>query len=71
MSAISTAISGVMDATNRFDKAASRTVRDASSGDDLVSDFVQQIEARQALSANISVIKASNAMTGQLLDIKA
>ena len=71
MSAISTAISGVMDATNRFDSAASRTVRDASSGGDLVSDFVEQMEARQALSANISVIKASNAMTGQLLDIKA
>ncbi len=71
MSAITTAMQGAINGYARFDKAASRTASDAAQGNDIVSDFVEQIEARQALSANISVVKAADAMTGRLLNIKA
>ncbi len=71
MSAISTATAGIIDATSRFDRAAVRGIESISTGGDILSDFVEQMQARQALSANISVIRASNDMTGRLLDIRA
>ena len=71
MTAINTATYGAMTASTRFDQAAAQTVRDASTGGDLVSDFVEQKEARLAFEANISVIKTGDAMTGQLLNLKA
>ncbi len=71
MSAITTAMQGVTKSLARFDTAASRAASDAGGGGDILSDFVKQMEARQALSANISVVKASDAMTGRLLNIKA
>jgi len=70
MSAISTATYGALSAITRFDRAAGQTVSDSSQSQDVVSDFVDQIDARTAFEANISVIKASDAMTGQLLNIK-
>ncbi len=71
MSMISTAMYGTITANDRFDKAATRTASDASRGKDILSDLVEQMEARHALTANISVAKASDAMTGKILDIKA
>ncbi len=71
MSAIQTAISGTLAASGRFDKAAARTAADAGSGRDLLSDLVEQMEARLALKANISVVRTADAMTGRMLDIKA
>ena len=71
MSAINTATYGLLSASARFNQAASQTVQDSSSGNDIVSDFVGQMEARAAFEANISVIKTSNDMTGSLLNIIA
>ena len=70
MSAITSALSGVMTASARFDRAASSTVRDASQGNDIVSDLVEQIDSRNAFQASISVAKTSDEMLGRLLDIK-
>jgi len=71
MSAINTAAYGLLNASARFDKAATQTVQDASGSGDLVTDFVQQQEARTAFEASISVVKTADAMTGRLLDITA
>ncbi|ESQ86309.1 hypothetical protein AEAC466_03675 [Asticcacaulis sp. AC466] len=71
MSAISSAYSGVYAANQRFEAAAANTVRDASSGGDIVSDVVGQIESRTAFEASISVAKTADEMMGRLLDIKA
>jgi hypothetical protein len=71
MSAINTATYGLLTANARFNQAATQTVQDASAGNDLVSDFVEQKEARVAFEASISVVKTADAMTGRLLDISA
>ncbi|OYW79739.1 MAG: flagellar basal body rod protein [Asticcacaulis sp. 32-58-5] len=71
MLALNTAIGGLMSAQARFDKSAVKTVQDITQGKDVVSDFVDQIQARTAFEANISVIKSVNEVTGRLLDMKA
>ena len=71
MSALISGISGVMNASARFDRAAIQTVSNASQGRDVVSDFVEQMEARTAFEASVSVVKTSLDMTGRLLDLKA
>ncbi len=71
MSAISTATYGLYSASARFNKAAVQTVQDSSDDKDIVTDFVEQKEARAAFEANVSVIKTADAMTGSLLDMKA
>lgn len=71
MSAISTATSGLISANARLNQSALQTVQDASSAKDLVSDFVEQQEARVAFEASVSVIKTTDKMTGNLLNIVA
>lgn len=71
MSAMIAGISGVMNAMSRFDRSATQTAVNASTGKDFVSDFVEQIEARTAFDASVSVIKTADEMTGRLLDLKA
>ena len=71
MSAITTAISGVISAGARFDKAATSMIRDSSQGNDIVSDLVEQIDSRNAFQASINVVKTTDEMLGRLLDIKA
>lgn len=71
-SALNIGLTGALNASSRFDRAASQTVKDTGQGGgDLVSDFVEQVQARTAFEASISVIKTSNEMTGRLLDLKA
>lgn len=70
MTAINTAYSGVVSASQRFDKAATNTVRDASDGKDVLSDLVEQIDSRTAFQASISVLKTADDMLGRVLDIK-
>ena len=70
MSAISTAAAGIISATQRFEKAAASTARNATNGQDILSDLVEQINSRNAFKANISVIKTADDMLGSLLDIK-
>ena len=71
MDAINTATSGLISAANRFDRAAGQSVRDSTQGKDILSDFIEQIEARQAFAANISVVKTADEMLGRALDIRA
>ena len=71
MSAITTATSGLISASTRFSQSALQTVQDASSSKDLVSNFVEQQEARVAFQASVSVIKTADKMTGSLLNITA
>ncbi|MGZ6042027.1 MAG: flagellar basal body rod protein [Asticcacaulis sp.] len=71
MTAIATAMNGVIAANARFDKAAVQTARDASESKDLLTDFVEQKEARIQFEANISVVETADAMTGRLLNIRA
>jgi flagellar basal body rod protein FlgC len=71
-SAFSVSAYGMSAALNRFEKSASRVAETAGTGkDDIVSDFVEQIEARQAFEANAEVMKTAQSMTGRLLDLKA
>ena len=71
MSMLTSAISGITAASARFDRAAIQTVQDASQGNDIVSDLVEQIDSRNAFRANINVVRATDDMLGSLLDIKA
>ncbi len=70
MSILSVSTSGIYQASARFEKAASQTVSDASSGKDILSDLVDQMESRNAFQASISVIKAADNMVGRVLDMK-
>lgn len=46
-------------------------VNAGASGSSLETDMVQQLEAKNAFLANLSVFKTSDAMLGNLLDIQA
>ncbi|MBW8733723.1 MAG: flagellar basal body rod protein [Asticcacaulis sp.] len=73
MSAMQIGAYGAMAASQRFDRSAQQTVNDIApeAKGDLVTDFVEQINARTAFEASISVIKTADDMVGQLLNIKA
>jgi len=45
--------------------------RASTAGPDLVRDMVNQLEARSAFAANLSVFRTSNRMAGALLDERA
>ena len=70
MNAIQTATAGILSASQRFDKAASNTVRNMTEGKDIVSDLVEQIDSRNAFRASISVFETADEMLGRVLDIK-
>jgi len=72
MDPISTARYGLMAAERRFTESATRTARMA--GDDSVdyaSEAVEQIQAKQAFSANVGVIKVADQMWQALLDLQS
>ena len=47
------------------------TVSTSGQGSDLTTDMVQQLQAKNAFYANLSVFKSSNEMIGNLLDTTA
>ncbi len=57
-----TAQAGLAAAFQRFDQSAQRTARFGHDGQDidLASEAVEQIKDREAVSANIAVLKASD-----------
>ena len=72
MDPIDTARYGLMAASNRFEAAATRIV--AAPGDasvDLGEQFVEIIQARQAFSANLSVIRFAQDMWDSLIRIQS
>jgi flagellar hook protein FlgE len=50
---------------------ATQVVASAQQGPSLETDLVNQLQAKNAFLANLSVFKTSNAMAGALLDKKA
>ena len=58
---------GLTAAMDRFSDSAKRT---ATGAGDLATEAVVQVSARQAVSANVAVIKAGDEMFKRLLDIK-
>ncbi|WP_374654286.1 flagellar basal body rod C-terminal domain-containing protein [Phenylobacterium sp.] len=73
MDPIATAQYGLLAASRRFDASASRVARMGVEGEnvDLASEVVEQISAKHQFSANLSVIRTAQDMTGELLDILA
>jgi hypothetical protein len=86
MQALNIAYGGMMNAMQAFETSAAKTVRSSveltqsvtgdapvsnASDGDFITQTVDQINARNALSANVSVAKTADEMLGRLLDIKA
>lgn len=73
MDPIATAQYGMLAASRRFDASAGRVARMGVEGGniDLPMEVVEQITARTEFSANASVIRTAQDMTGELLDILA
>lgn len=73
MDPIATAQYGLLAASRRFETSASRVARMGVEGEnvDLASEVVEQISAKHQFSANLSVIRTAQDMTGELLDILA
>lgn len=73
MNAISTAASGVLTGLNRFDSASTDLIKslDGRSTADPSSAVVDQITASQQVTASTAVLKTSDRMLKQLLDITA
>jgi flagellar basal body rod protein FlgC len=71
MDPISIARYGMMAATQRLDASASRVAGMASdSSVDYASEAVTQVEAKQAFSANVGVVKIADKMWQSLLDLQ-
>lgn len=72
MDPIATARYGLMAASNRFESAASRIAgAPGDGGVDLATEFVEVIQARQAFSANLSVIRYAQDMWESLLAVQS
>ena len=64
------ATSGMLNAAARLQTSAAK-ITDPSSGADLSTEAVNQIEARIDFAANALVLHADHQMTGALLDVLA
>lgn len=71
MNPIATAQYGMLAAARRFEASAERTAQAGSPNTslDLVSETVEQIEAKHAYSANIGVIRTADQMTRDALNM--
>lgn len=69
MIAASIAAAGITSAVSRFEQSAIRTAQAPLNNQ--AEETVERVEAKTALSANIAVLKATDEMTGRLLDILA
>lgn len=71
MNPIATAQYGMLAATRRFEASAQRTAQAGSpnASIDMVSETVEQIQAKHAYSANLGVIRTANQMTRDALNM--
>jgi flagellar hook protein FlgE len=67
ISSISSAMSGMAAAAQRFDRASARIAQPQP--DDLVHDRVDQIIAQHAFAANVATVRTADEMLGTLIDI--
>ena len=71
ISAISSAMSGMAAATERFDRASARVAQagtDTGADDDLIRDRVDQITDEHAFAANAATIRTADEMVGTLIN---
>lgn len=68
MDALSIAASGITAASNRFGSSAERL---ASGTGDIAAELTEQVSAKIAFEASVSVARTSAEMSKQLLDILA
>ncbi len=74
MNVLSTALSGMTSAVNRFEASANQTLRGFSpegADQDQIQGVVGQVSAKQEFEANVKVAKTADEMMGTLLDMKA
>lgn len=73
MQVFSIASTGLQTAFRRFEQSAVRTARAGATQPDVdyAAEAVEQVSAKQAVTANVAVIKTADQMIGRLLDIKA
>lgn len=69
MDPISTARYGLMAASQQLAASASRVAVNGANGD-YAAEAVNQIEAKQAFTANVDVIKVADKMWQSLLDLQ-
>jgi hypothetical protein len=67
------AITGISNATARFDRASQRLLDSVSgvSSDDPAQAIVEQIQAKAQLKASVQTLRIADEMTATLLDIIA
>ncbi len=71
MNPITTAQYGMLAATRRFEASAQRTAQAGSPNTslDMVSETVEQIQAKTAYTANMNVIRTTDQMTRDALNM--
>ena len=71
MNPIATAVGGLQAAEQSFDASASRLVRAGEDPNvDAATELVNQIQAKEAFSANLATINVSDEMWRALIDIQ-
>lgn len=69
MNSVNIAAAGIQSAIARFDESARRTAQ--APLDNLAEEHVERLVAQREVEANITVVKAADAMMGTLLDTRA
>jgi hypothetical protein len=66
LSSIGAAMSGIANATNRFDRASAKIAQPAD--DTVIGDEVDQITAAHDVKANLATIRTADDMVGTLIN---
>ncbi|HMG56856.1 MAG TPA: hypothetical protein VK601_25325 [Kofleriaceae bacterium] len=69
ISSLASAMSGMVGAIGRFDRASARLA--APEPSDPIGDRVEQITAQHTLEANLATVRTADDMVGTLIDIVA
>lgn len=69
MNPIAAASQGLLAAQARFDAASTRIIR--AGAEVSPTDIVDQIESRVAVQASVAVVRSTNRMMGDVLDLLA
>jgi flagellar hook protein FlgE len=69
INSLSSAMSGMANATSRLDRASARIAQPETG--DLVRDRVDQIVAQHDFAANVAMVRTADEMLGMLIDIVA
>jgi flagellar hook-associated protein FlgK len=69
ISSLTSAMSGMVDAASRFERASARIAQPEPTN--LVRDRVDQVTAQHSFAANVATVRAADEMLGTLIDIVA